>query len=265
VWDAAFGERIGTVAAGPITEEALKAVILLRFYVKRRDEFDGVIDGLIYAAMVGLGFACVENIDYYGRSLATEGMGGLAVTFTLRGVMAPFSHPLFTAMTGVGLGLARQTQRGWVRALAPVAGLLTAIVLHGLWNAGATQGCIFFAIYLFIMMPALAGVLVTVVFAWRREGRIIRDGLAGEVASGLLTDDERGRLCSMRGRLDALVRTVGHGGFDAWRRQRRRHKAASELAFLRHRVAAGLQAADPELEAEYLGVLTGDPEEGTGD
>ena len=76
--DSAFGEAVGTVITGPIAEEVIKAFILFRFYVKRPDEFDGVIDGLIYAAMVGLGFAAVENLEYYGRSFAKEGASGLA-------------------------------------------------------------------------------------------------------------------------------------------------------------------------------------------
>ncbi|MCX6551489.1 MAG: PrsW family intramembrane metalloprotease, partial [Acidobacteria bacterium] len=94
VMDEAIGEYGSSVVTAPLAEELLKAFILFRFYRKRKDEFDGVIDGLVYAAMVGLGFAFAENVDYYGRALAKEGASGLAVTFTLRAVMAPFSHPL---------------------------------------------------------------------------------------------------------------------------------------------------------------------------
>jgi len=253
--DSVVGEWLGTVATGPVFEECIKAVILFRFYRKRPDEFDGVIDGLVYAAMVGLGFAFVENIDYYGRSLAKEGLEGLAVTFTLRGILGPFSHPLFTAMTGVGLGLARQTTRPWVRRLAPTAGLGGAIALHALWNAGATAGCVFFVVYVIVMLPALAAMIVIAVVAWKGEGRIIRAQLAPEVERGILPADEHRRLSSVRGRLDASVRAFARGGLDDWRARRAVHRAASELAFLRHRVARGLQRPDADLEAEYLTVL----------
>ncbi len=108
--DAAAGQGWSAMASAPVVEEALKAAILIRFYTARKDEFDGVVDGVIYAAMVGLGFAFAENVDYYGRALQQGGAGGLALIFTLRGMIAPFSHPLFTSMTGLGLGVARQSR-----------------------------------------------------------------------------------------------------------------------------------------------------------
>jgi RsiW-degrading membrane proteinase PrsW (M82 family) len=257
--DAVVGETLGSIVAGPIVEECLKAAILFRFFVKRPDEFDGIIDGLVYAAMVGLGFAFVENIDYYGRSLVTEGAGGLAVTFTLRGIISPFSHPLFTALTGLGLGIARQTSRTWVRKTAPPAGLVGAAALHGLWNAGTMMGCVFFAIYGLIMLPMLAVILLVAVRALRREGRMIRAQLAGEVAQGFVSAEELERLCGVRGRLDSSLRAWMTGGRAAWNRRRTYHRTVSELAFLRDRVARGTHPPDPELEAAYLEALVGPP------
>ncbi len=262
--DGLAGETFGTVVGGPINEEVIKGLFLYWLYRRRPDEFDGVIDGIIYAAMVGLGFAFVENIDYYGRSFAREGAGGLAVTFTLRGVMGPFSHPLFTAMTGLGLGLARQTDRAWLKRAAPPLGLAGAIALHALWNGGATLGCVFFGVYLLVMVPALAAVLGLIVVSLRREGRLIRTHLAPEAASGILRADDYQRLCSLRGRVDAGCRAWALGGRRAWRIRHAVHRAAAELAFLRHRVARGAQPPDPELEGAYLRILVGErPEAGT--
>jgi protease PrsW len=255
VMDAAVGEWESSVVTAPLIEEALKGYILYRFYRRRKDEFDGVIDGIIYAAMVGLGFAFAENVDYYGRALAKEGTAGLAITFTLRGVIAAFSHPLFTSVTGIGLGLARQSSRRWVQRLAPPAGLAGAVALHGLWNAGASAGLVFFAVYAVIMMPALLALLVVVAVALRFEGRIIRVHLAGEAASGLFTAAEYGQLCSVRGRLHASSSAFRHGGFEGWRKQREYHRAASELAFLRRRAFQDGVLADATLEAEYLRAL----------
>ena len=252
VMDAVIGERLTSVVTAPLVEEALKAVILFRFYAKRRDEFDGVVDGLIYAAMVGLGFAFAENVDYYGRALQKDGMAGLAVTFTLRGMIAPFSHPLFTGLTGLGLGLARQSRRRWVILAAPIAGFAGAVGLHAVWNAGASAGLIFFAVYLLLMIPALGALFVTVAVALKFEGRVIRAHLAGEVATGRVAADEYARLCSVRGRLHALAAAFHHGGLRAWRARRAYHQAASELAFLRRRAAVDGRPADASLEAAYL-------------
>jgi len=86
-----------------------KALVLFAIFFFWRDEFDGVTDGVIYAAMVGLGFAMTENIKYYGMAVAENNALGV---FIVRGIFSPFAHPLFTGMTGVGLGLAAQTVKG---------------------------------------------------------------------------------------------------------------------------------------------------------
>jgi len=90
--------------SAPIVEETAKAMILFFFFFAKKDEFDGVVDGIVYAAMVGLGFAMTENIQYYGKALLQGGGGRLTAIFIMRGMLAPFSHPLFTSMTGMGLG-----------------------------------------------------------------------------------------------------------------------------------------------------------------
>src|SRR4051812_21561039 len=48
----------------PIVEEAVKAIILVALFLFSWREFDDVLDGVIYGAMVGLGFAFAENMLY---------------------------------------------------------------------------------------------------------------------------------------------------------------------------------------------------------
>jgi hypothetical protein len=227
----------------------------VRFFVARRDEFDGVVDGVIYSAMVGLGFAFAENVDYYGRALQHGGTAGLALIFTLRGMLAPFSHPLFTSLTGLGLGIARQTRNRAVAVVAPAAGFVGAVALHALWNAGASAGLLFFAVYGLVMIPALAVLLAIVAVSLKFEGRIIQAQLASEAATGLLPGDEYMRLCSVRGRLHASAAAFRQGGLAAWRERHAFHRAASELAFLRRRSLIDGQVPDPALEAHYLAQL----------
>ena len=84
-----------------------------------------MIDGIVYAAMVGLGFAMTENIQYYGKAV----MGAVAdadLRFHPARFLAPFSHPMFTSMTGIGLGLARQSRNVLLKWVAPPFGLLAA-------------------------------------------------------------------------------------------------------------------------------------------
>src|SRR6185369_17813007 len=64
-----IGQNVGAVISAPIVEESSKAFILLVLFLWKRDEFDGIVDGVVYAGMVGLGFAMTENVLYYGRAL----------------------------------------------------------------------------------------------------------------------------------------------------------------------------------------------------
>src|SRR6202521_3196433 len=80
-----IGENVGTVISAPIVEESSKALILLILFFWKKDEFDGIVDGVVYAGMVGLGFAMTENILYYGRA-AQGGAEALTFLFILRGM-----------------------------------------------------------------------------------------------------------------------------------------------------------------------------------
>jgi hypothetical protein len=167
-------------------------------------------------------------------------------------MMAPFSHPLFTSMTGLGLGIARQSKRRAVAIVAPVAGFVAAVALHALWNAGASAGMFFFAIYVLIMLPALAVLFAIVAVSLKFEGRVIQAQLAPEAATGLLTAAQLASLCSVRGRMHASATAFRQGGLAAWRARHAFHRAASELAFLRRRAAVDDVEPDRALERKYL-------------
>src|SRR5713226_7097643 len=55
------GGAASAVIFAPIVEESSKALILFILFFWKKDEFDGVVDGIVYAALVGLGFAMTEN------------------------------------------------------------------------------------------------------------------------------------------------------------------------------------------------------------
>ncbi len=123
------GDRSAVFVAPPVEEFAKGSVILLLALVRRK-EFDGIIDGLVYAGMVGVGFAFTENILYYGRIFrqlseevgSDEGLRGAFVLFVIRGLISPFAHPLFTSFTAIGIGIAVRHRSTIVRFLAPVVG-----------------------------------------------------------------------------------------------------------------------------------------------
>lgn len=251
------GDTFGAVISAPIVEECAKALILLVLFFKK-DEFDGVVDGVVYAAMVGLGFAMTENIQYYGRAVLTGGGQSLTIVLILRGMIAPFSHPLFTSMTGIGLGLARQSSNVVLKLLAPVVGLLMAISMHSIWNGSVAifGGVGFILTYFVIMVPAFVITLIVIFFALRREGRVVREFLQADCQGGMLTPREYEQLCSIRGRMGASFNAFSRGGVGSWRTCRKANQMASELAFHRSRVARGISSTDArERETVYQNAL----------
>jgi RsiW-degrading membrane proteinase PrsW (M82 family) len=243
------GRFYALVVSAPIVEEFSKGIVLFALFFWKKDEFDGILDGIVYAGMVGLGFAMMENFKYYGEAAM---MGGDRLTglFILRGAISPFAHPLFTGMTGIGLGWACQTHSKAIKATMPVLGLLTAMLLHFFWNRSALSGAAaFFIVYGFVMVPIFAGAIIAIIFALRREGRIVSYHLWNDCQRGLFTPEEYYRLCSVRGRMGASFRALTSGGFQLWRTRMRFNQTASELAFHRSRVHRGM-LTDPRTAYE---------------
>jgi protease PrsW len=247
-------ELFGSIVTAPVVEELAKGFALLVLFRELKDEFDGVVDGVVYAAMVGLGFAMIENVQYYGAAIA-EGAESSVVTFFLRGMLSPFAHPLFTSMFGIGLGIVRERHGQGSSWAAPFLGLTVAIALHSLWNLAASFEGWFYALYLMVMLPAFIGVLTLIYLSLRREGRVLREHLGPLVGDGILTNDELECLCQVRTRMGASLTAWRKGGLPHWRARRELHRVASELAFHRWRVLRGLTLgpeADARREAEYL-------------
>jgi len=251
-------ESYGMIVSAPLVEETAKALVLFALFFFKRDEFDGVTDGVIYAAMVGLGFAMTENVKYYGVAVSEHNALGV---FIVRGVFSPFAHPLFTGMTGVGLGLAAQTVKKWVKVVAPLVGFAGAVVLHAAWNASARltsayeSGAYVLLTYFFLMVPTFFGMLLVIFLSLRREGRVLREHLRPDVLRGLITEADYDCFCSLTGRAGSTYRAFARGGFSRWRARVRYNRAASELAFHRSRVARGVRtrgAAPQDVEADYV-------------
>lgn len=183
----AIGEPLTGIYSAPVVEEACKGLGVLLIALLFRKDFDSVVDGIVYAGVVALGFATMENIDYYGRSLVKGGAGSLAATFFIRGVMAPFSHVLFSSMIGIGVGIARETHKLKVKVLAPISGLFGAMFLHYLWNKLASYDSgTFLRGYFLLEVPLFIGFVCLIVYLVKREGRILRRVLESEVERGLI-------------------------------------------------------------------------------
>lgn len=253
------GQAFAAVISAPIVEETGKAFIVVIFFFWKKDEFDGVVDGIVYASLTALGFAMTENILYYGKAAAGGGGGALTATFVIRGFFAPFSHPLFTSMTGIGLGLSRQSTNIAVKVLTPIVGFMMAVFMHSIWNGSAVfgGGPVFVLTYIMVMVPAFLIMLVVIGFALRREGQVVRQFLVVDLNRGFLTREEYDQLGSIFGRMGSSLRSLSQSGVKGWRARMRFNQLASELAFHRNRISRG-HATGQDVsaqEAAYLQAL----------
>ena len=247
-------EITGAVVA-PVVEEAVKGLFILIIVLLRRREIDGPLDGVVYAGMVGIGFAFTENVLYYvaaylGELDPTHQLpGGAAVAggvFFFRGIMAPFAHPLFTAAIWIGLGLAAETRRPWLRVVAPVAGFLLAVGLHAAWNGSAifVGAGGFFLTYLLGMVPTFALAITFAVWVRRREGRVLASSLYECARLGWLHPGEVRWIARLQDRAAARRYARQVRGAPTARAVKEYQQAATELAFLRYRMAHGMAPPD---------------------
>ncbi|WP_091288256.1 PrsW family intramembrane metalloprotease [Amycolatopsis xylanica] len=234
------GSKFSAVVSAPLVEEAAKGVFVLLVLLWRRSEFDGVVDGVVYAGFSAAGFAFVENIYYFGRAFAESGFGdgtsaGVLAAFVLRGVLSPFTHPLFATLTGIGIGLAASSTSKQVRILAPLGGYLCAVLLHALWNGAAVLGGskAFLNVYFLIMVPMFLGVAWLVVLQRRREQRIVAAALPDMVAARWIARSEVDLLSSLSGRREWRRQAKRQSGRLAAKEVGRYQTSVTELAFLR--------------------------------
>src|SRR5258705_9450010 len=213
---AEFAEVIGACVSAPLVEEFWKGLAVFGIFFFLRREFDGVVDGIIYATFAALGFAATENVMYYSRAHLVETLGhqegALATAFVLRGLLSPWGHPLYTSMTGIGFGIARETDKAWLRWLAPVFGYLFGAFLHAVWNGAATISGMLVMLMLPIWLLFNLAFLCIIIWLVVRKGRIIRDNLKDEILIGTLSQEELNLICSPVGRIRATFRYGGGVG-----------------------------------------------------
>jgi protease PrsW len=244
-------DNVELAVLAPVTEEASKGLFLVLLLIWRRAELDGVLDGIVYAGMVGIGFAFTENILYLGAAYnGTDGMGpgglvGVTSTFVIRCLFSPFAHPLFTAFTGIGVGIAVSTRKPAVRWLAPVVGYCCAVLAHATWNSSTIFGFEgFVGAYVLVMIPAFAGLAWLGVWSRRSERRMLTAALGDAAQRGLFPATDIGWVVDLRARRAARAyakQTAGKPGEDAMRDYQ---QAAIEFGFLHNRYLRGTAPKD---------------------
>jgi Predicted membrane protein len=222
----------------PIVEEFGKGLGILLIYLFARRYFDGPVDGIVYGALIGGGFAFTENIQYFALQINESGRFDVAVAeiFFIRGLLSPFAHVMFTAATGFFIGLAARkgTTAGGIGMF--FVGLIPAIGLHMFWNGVLFFIYDFYGYYLVVQVPLFILAVVMVVLLRRREQKMTQLRLGEYAAAGWFNPSEVNTLGTAAGRRQAL----------AWARSRGMKpimkeyiKDATHLAFTRNRIVSG--------------------------
>ena len=155
------------VLVAPVFEETAKYLVVRRTVYETR-EFNEPVDGIVYAAAAGLGFATLENVLYVFSAL--ESSLALAVqTGVVRAFISVPGHVLFSVMWGYALGRARFMPPGQRPAII-FGGLVLAMAAHGLFNL-LLYDALGFAVLILVVVPLL----------WLAVHRRIRDALARSV------------------------------------------------------------------------------------
>ncbi|MFW5937898.1 MAG: PrsW family intramembrane metalloprotease [Halanaeroarchaeum sp.] len=118
-------------------EEAVK-LLAVRMHGYRQEEFAAVVDGAVYGAVAGLGFATIENVLYitqqYMQTAIPGGQTPLVPTLQTAAVrtFAGPGHVIYSGIAGYYLGLAKFNPES--RGPIVVKGLLIASFIHGTYN-----------------------------------------------------------------------------------------------------------------------------------
>ena len=114
-------------------------------FIWRDKNFDEYFDGIVYATFIGLGFACIENIEYvfsYGFQ-----------TGVVRALLSVPGHFLFGVVMGYFFSMAKFHQK---RGIYLISGLLLAMLAHGLFD---------WLLMVASVLPFVGGIIY-IVFIW---------------------------------------------------------------------------------------------------
>jgi protease PrsW len=216
------GRFVAAIISAPIFEEGSKGLGLVLLLLFFRRYFDDILDGIVFAGTIALGFATVENVLYYGDVLLTGNARLVILLYILRGVLSPFAHVTFTSMTGIGCGISRESHKPAVRIFLPVLGYVCAVLLHALWNFMATVLDIrdlfvgnWYYGYFFIQVPFFLLFVGFAAYVMRRQNKILKEMLAIDVARNLIPEEHMKKATSAFGSTFWLLEGMFSGKFTA--------------------------------------------------
>jgi len=239
-----MASALSATISAPFIEELTKGAAVMFIFLLFKDEFDNILDGILYGALVGLGFATIENVQYYTDIGAAQGLEGMLKLTWIRGVLNGLAgHATYTAITGCGFAMVRVARVGSARWMYIPLYWITAMLLHFLWNkfgsmfafsgdSMATWAISFPAAVLVLHAPFTLLLAITVGIVWKQENQVIRTYLLDE-KDDILTAEYRQTMVPARRRAWAGLRRFFSRGPIQWWHYRKLNHELIELAFAR--------------------------------
>jgi RsiW-degrading membrane proteinase PrsW (M82 family) len=262
--------RWGPALAAPPVEETLKVLGVVILVLIARDQFDTPLDGMVYGALVGLGFQVVENFIYCMNAIELAGGDRQVVPvlgiFVVRSLVGLWSHAAYTAIAGYGVGyfVSRTDRNLAVRTGAAVLAFAGAYAAHFVWNSplltdafGEGLGILLGLVLKGI--PVLVLLVVMYLLARDQEATWFRAAAAGELDELMTLSrrrDVRRMVRRVRGRSAArLVDRLQHAQLDLGLACSRTGPAAERDAEAARRTIRLLRVQLAQLGVERPGTL----------
>lgn len=232
-----------------VTEETIKGLGLLLLFIVLRDQFDNVTDGIVYGALIGAGFAMVENFTYF----AQYGKNSLVLLIVGRVILGWLSHSTFTICFGAALGYVRHTRIRWRQIVIPLLGYFASVSLHTVFDAvdfyaaaialasPNNTNIALLAIIGDYIPPFIAQIVILYILikALAHEAAVIREFLADEVSRGIVRVNEYALLQNSFQRTRQERHILRQYGFKQWRLVKELYQTEIGLAFRKWHVSMG--------------------------
>jgi len=260
-----FGQEVATrwgpALTAPIIEELLTGAGVVLICLIGRDEIDDVMDGFVYGALCGLGFAVVEDVLYFMAAFGGSPAGVLEGFYVRVVSSGLYGHVLYTGLTGMGIGylVSRREDVPMNKRVAVAGALFLAAVLgHALWNApvldlGPTPPFsladrLLLPVDLAVKgLPLLLVVVIGISLARDRERRWLDRSLATEIGGEGISAEEFAILRDPKLSRRALSDMRRRAGRRAAALLRRLQREQVNLAMI---VSRAPTADDPAIERE---------------
>jgi RsiW-degrading membrane proteinase PrsW (M82 family) len=234
-----------TLATGsliaPVIEETFKGLAVLMVFLFYHAEFDSILDGIVYAAIVALGFAATENTYYiYEYGFNAGSYQGLLIMVFVRVILVGWQHPFYTAFTGIGFAMARLSRNAWLKFIAPIMGWTISVSTHAIHNiladfmSATGEGL---ALTTLLDWGGWFLMFLFIIWAIYRERQILVNQLRDEVQTGLITPTQYRTACSAWLQSIARIHAILAGQYPATTRF---YQVCAELAHKKiQRIALG--------------------------